>query len=99
MTRGKANQPPTKRNFFLENASIFEFGFNSPRTPLLKHFFSQRIGLGTIVPIDWSACLTGRTRPWSIGLLDVLAQPGSRSNIGVIAANREQDGIGYLFEL
>jgi len=65
---------PEKREFFLENYGIFEFGFNSPGTPLLKPFFSRRLGIsaaGTVVPIDWGARLTGREGPWSIGLLDV----------------------------
>jgi hypothetical protein len=65
---------PEKRKFFLENSGIFEFGFNSPGTPLLKPFFSRRLGIsaaGTVVPIDWGARLTGREGPWSIGLLDV----------------------------
>jgi hypothetical protein len=65
---------PEKREFFLENAGIFEFGFNSPGTPLLKPFFSRRLGIspfGTVVPIDWGARLTGRTGPWSLGLLDL----------------------------
>ena len=65
---------PEKREFFLENYGLFEFGFNSPGTPLLKPFFSRRLGIsfaGTVVPIDWGARLTGREGPWSIGLLDV----------------------------
>jgi len=65
---------PEKREFFLENSGIFEFGFNSPGTPLLKPFFSRRLGIsptGTVVPIDWGARLTGRQGPWSIGVLDV----------------------------
>jgi hypothetical protein len=65
---------PEKRDFFLENYGLFEFGFNTPGTPFLKPFFSRRIGIspfGTVVPIDWGARLTGRAGPWSIGLLDV----------------------------
>jgi len=65
---------PEKREFFLENYGIFEFGFNSPGAPLLKPFFSRRLGIsaaGTVVPINWGARLTGREGPWSIGLLDV----------------------------
>jgi hypothetical protein len=64
---------PEKRDFFLENAGLFEFGFNPPGTPYLTPFFSRRIGispLGTVVPIDWGARLTGRAGPWSVGLLD-----------------------------
>jgi hypothetical protein len=111
---------PEKRDFFLENAGIFEFGFNSPGTPYLKPFFSRRIGIspfGTIVPIDWGARLTGRSGPWSLGLLDAQTgsyhldgagdQPednwgvvrlkrnlGERSNVGFIATNRDQNGLG-----
>jgi hypothetical protein len=66
---------PEKRDFFLENAGIFEFGFPSPiGPPLLKPFFSRRIGispLGTPVPVEWGGRLTGRSGPWSFGLLDV----------------------------
>jgi hypothetical protein len=109
---------PEKREFFLENAGIFEFGFNSPGTPLLLPFFSRRIGIspfGTVVPIDWGARLTGRTGPWSFGLLDVQTRGadispraevpdnnwgvvrlkrniGSRSNVGLIATNRQSGG-------
>lgn len=111
---------PEKRDFFLENYGLFEFGFNPPGTPFLKPFFSRRIGispLGTVVPIDWGARLTGRAGPWNIGLLDAQTgsygldpfgeQPednwgvvrvkrnlGQRSNVGFIATNRDQDGVG-----
>lgn len=111
---------PEKREFFLENAGLFEFGFDAPGTPYLKPFFSRRIGIspfGTVVPIDWGVRLTGRTGPWSIGLLDTQTdsfhlegrgdQPednwavvrvkrnlGVRSNIGFIATNRDQEGLG-----
>jgi uncharacterized protein DUF5916 len=64
---------PEKREFFLENAGIFEFGFNPPGTPFLKPFFSRRIGIGPfgdVVPVDWGARLTGRVGDWSVGLLD-----------------------------
>jgi hypothetical protein len=68
---------PEKRYFFLENAGIFDFGpreVTSTDTPLMKVFFSRRIGLGPDgeqVPIDWGARLTGRLGEWSFGLLDV----------------------------
>ncbi len=68
---------PEKRYFFLENAGIFDFGpsaVTSTDTPLLKVFFSRRIGLGPNgeqVPIDWGTRLTGRLGEWSFGLLDV----------------------------
>ncbi|HEY9421684.1 MAG TPA: DUF5916 domain-containing protein, partial [Thermoanaerobaculia bacterium] len=48
---------PEKREFFLENAGIFEFGPRSAfGTPVLRPFFSRRIGLtedGESVPIEW----------------------------------------------
>lgn len=74
---------PEKREFFLENAGIFDFG---PRDtglwtpslgadpPLLKVFFSRRIGLsagGEEVPIDWGGRVTGRIGGWNVGALDV----------------------------
>ena len=67
---------PEKRDFFLENAGIFDFGpphrrFYEP--PVLKAFFSRRVGLdaGQQVPIDWGARLTGRVGGWDIGVLRV----------------------------
>lgn len=47
--------------FFLESTGTSELGLNSPGPPSLKPFFSRWIGIspsGTIVPIDWRACLT-----------------------------------------
>ena len=67
---------PEKRDFFLENAGIFDFGpphrrFYQP--PVLKAFFSRRVGLdaGRQVPIDWGARLTGRVGGWDVGVLRV----------------------------
>jgi hypothetical protein len=68
---------PEKRYFFLENAGIFDFGTREATTtdaPLMKLFFSRRIGLGPNgeeVPIDWGVRTTGRAGAWSFGLLDV----------------------------
>lgn len=67
---------PEKREFFLENAGIFEFGPPAPpgmQPPLMKAFFSRRIGLagGEAVPIDVGARLTGRAGAWNLGLLTV----------------------------
>jgi hypothetical protein len=70
---------PEKRYFFLENAGIFDFGPREPTaadTPVMKLFFSRRIGLGPNgeeVPIEWGARTTGRVGGWSFGLLDVQA--------------------------
>ena len=67
---------PEKRDFFLENAGIFDFGPPHRRfwePPVLKAFFSRRVGLdaGRQVPIDWGARLTGRMGGWDIGVLRV----------------------------
>jgi hypothetical protein len=71
---------PEKRYFFLENAGIFDFGtreVSASDTPLMKLFFSRRIGLGPggdEVPIDWGVRTTGRAGPWSFGVLDVQSE-------------------------
>lgn len=73
---------PERRDFFLENAGIFDFGargFGGP--PAYLMFFSRRIGIGPEgeVPIVSGARLTGRAGNQTVGLLSVLtdALPGS----------------------
>ncbi len=66
---------PEKRDFFLENAGIFEFGhrgFGGPPAFLL--FFSRRIGIaeGEEVPILGGARLTGRAGRQTVGFLDAV---------------------------
>lgn len=69
---------PERRDFFLQDAGVFEFGFNNAAggggdTAVIP-FFSRRIGLndaGEEVPILGGAKLTGRAGPWGIGVLDV----------------------------
>ncbi len=66
---------PEKREFFLENAGIFEFGagqFFGPPPMLL--FFSRRIGLeeGLTVPMIAGARLSGRSGRQTIGFLEVV---------------------------
>jgi len=77
---------PEKRDFFLENAGLFQFG-----TPMdTDIFFSRRIGLsssGAPIPILGGTRLTGRVGKTSLGLLDVLTDAGSgdpRTNYGVL---------------
>ena len=77
---------PEKREFFLEGQGIFDFGGGrrpdpnrffvtgegfAVDAPIL--FFSRRIGLagGQTVPIQGGGRLTGKTGPFSIGLLNV----------------------------
>jgi hypothetical protein len=69
---------PEKREFFLENAGIFEFGTPPARRgPLFRLFFSRRIGIseeGEELPMDWGVRLSGKEGKWSLGFLD--AQTG-----------------------
>jgi hypothetical protein len=81
---------PEKRDFFIEGQGIFDFGGvqagNSPGdVPLL--FFSRQIGLsqGQAVPVLGGARLTGRTGPYSIGVLDI--QTDDAPAAGAVATN------------
>jgi hypothetical protein len=62
---------PEKRDFFLQDAGIFEFGnINTNGKP----FFSRRIGLsgdGQAIGIDMGAKLTGRIGDFNIGALAI----------------------------
>lgn len=62
---------PEKRDFFLEDANLFEFGL--PRSNSLVPFYSRRIGLvgGEEVDVDAGARLSGRVGPWDLGVLAV----------------------------
>lgn len=72
---------PEKRDFFLEDANLFEFGQqNSPRggTDALP-YFSRRIGLtraGEEVPIAAGVRLAGRVEDLDLGLLAVQTGEG-----------------------
>ena len=62
---------PEKRDFFLQDAGIFEFGNISTNG---KPFFSRRIGLsenGQAIGIDMGAKITGRVGDFSIGALAI----------------------------
>jgi hypothetical protein len=70
---------PEKREFFLENASLFDFGIVQDT----QLFFSRRIGLanGQPVPILAGARLSGKAGPFEVGLLtsQTEKQPGTPS--------------------
>jgi hypothetical protein len=77
---------PEKRDFFIEGQGIFDFGGvqagNSPGdVPIL--FFSRQIGLsaGQAVPVLGGARLTGRTGPYSVGMLNIQTddEPAARA--------------------
>jgi len=103
---------PEKREFFLENAGIFEFGpGDTSTTPLLKVFFSRRIGInqGEEVPLDWGLRLTGRVGEWNLGILDAQTDSTTvgdgtvevpRDNWGAIRIARnlgERSSVGMIF--
>jgi hypothetical protein len=84
---------PEKREFFLENAGIFEFGIEGFGPPPLLLFFSRRIGIadGREVPLLGGARVTGRAGRWSIGALDVVtgkAGEEPRSHWSVVRVRR-----------
>ena len=65
---------PEKRLFFLERASVFDFGLGGSS----NLFYSRRIGLsddGEPVRILGGARLTGRLNKWDVGLLDMQTAP------------------------
>lgn len=62
---------PEKRDFFLRDASIFEFGGLEDNA---RPFFSRRIGLsnaGTPLDLKTGVKLTGRAGDWNIGALAI----------------------------
>lgn len=67
---------PEKRDFFLEDSTLFQFGettgFGGGSSNLVP-FFSRRIGLleGVEVPIDYGLRLAGRAGPMELGALGV----------------------------
>ncbi len=92
---------PEKRPFFLENASVFQFG--APQQVDL--FFSRRIGLsatgssGLPIDINGGARLSGKVGAFNIGLLDMQTDSAldpqtarlvtAANNFGVLRVQRE----------
>lgn len=93
---------PEKREFFLENAGIFEFGardiFGPP--PFLM-FFSRQIGIAEDgpVPVLGGARITGRVGSQTIGLLSMAADTAfdqPRSAFNVLRVKRDIGGSAYV---
>ncbi|HSD67356.1 MAG TPA: DUF5916 domain-containing protein [Vicinamibacteria bacterium] len=93
---------PEKRDFFLENAGIFDFGTRgSYETPPFLMFFSRRIGIvdGGEVPLLGGLRLSGRAGKQTLGVLDVLTDEAlsePRTNFGVARLKRDVGERGYL---
>ncbi len=94
---------PEKRDFFLQDAGIFQFAdLDSDLIP----FFSRRIGLtdsGEEVPIEIGGKLTGRAGDFNVGILDVQtgeADDFDAANLFVTRVSKnvgEQSTIGGIF--
>ncbi len=83
---------PEKRDFFLQDADIFEFGGLEQNG---RPFFSRRIGLsddGEPIDVEVGGKLTGRVGRWNIGALSV------RQDEFDDAARRQRDGRSRLGE-
>jgi hypothetical protein len=94
---------PEKRDFFLENSGIFEFGargrFFDPPPFLL--FFSRRIGISEDgeVPVMGGARLTGRVGQQTLGFLNVVtndAHGDPRTNFAVARVKRDVGENNYV---
>ena len=93
---------PEKREFFLEGQGIFSFGatgavnWGGPPSDTPVVFFSRRIGLegGNEVPIRAGGRVTGRSGPYSIGLLNIqtgdsAAADSLSTNFSVVRVKRD----------
>lgn len=83
---------PERREFFLENAGIFEYGPQlDTEDPLFQAFFSRRIGIvgGQPTPLDFGLRLAGRQGPWSLGLLG--ARTGELAPLGDLPGAPQTD--------
>ncbi len=89
---------PERRQFFLENANIF----NASVTNWIRPFFSRRIGLdesGNPIPIDGGLRLTQQTAKQQIGVLGMRQRAGARdpaSYFGVLRYSRNLSGQSRL---
>lgn len=90
---------PEKRQFFLENAGVFDFstGFSD----LL--FFSRQIGIdpitGLVVPIDAGGKLTGTLGGFQLGVMDVKTRAAGANpyaNYAVVRVKRALFGNSYI---
>ena len=94
---------PEKRDFFLENAGIFEFGKagNGFEPPTYQMLFTRRIGIHDDgeVPILGGARLTGRVGGQTVGFLSVLTDEAfgtPRETFTVARVKRDIGESAYL---
>ena len=94
---------PEKRDFFLENSGIFDFGIqgNPFEPPPYQMFFSRQIGISDDgeVPILGGARLTGRVGSQTVGFLNVLTDevPGiDKESFSVVRVKRDVGESNYV---
>lgn len=90
---------PENRQFFLENAGIFDFRMGSQD----QLFFSRQMGIdpvtGEVVPINGGAKLTGELGKYQFGALDVDTRssgPNPYANYAVARVKRTLFGESYV---
>jgi len=91
---------PEKRQFFLENAGVFNFPIGGETDAL---FFSRDIGIDPItgqeVPINGGAKITGTLGKFDLGVMDVDTRhsgPNPYANYGVVRVKRALWGGSYI---
>ncbi|MFN8570589.1 MAG: DUF5916 domain-containing protein [Gemmatimonadaceae bacterium] len=93
---------PEKREFFLENSGIFEFGARGNfEPPPFQLFFSRQVGISDsgAIPVLGGGRLTGRVGQQTLGLLSVMTgekygEPRTAFNVGRI--KRDIGGANYV---
>src|SRR5438477_1882003 len=92
---------PEKRQFFLENAGVFNFPLGADSNDLL--FFSRQIGIDPItgeeVPINGGAKVTGSIGNFELGAMDVETRssgPNPYANYAVLRVKRSLWGGSYI---
>lgn len=88
---------PEKRDFFLENAGIFDVGLRGGfGPPPYQLFFSRRIGIGEEgpIPILGGARLTGRAGGQTLGLMNVVTAENDTVPVRSFSVARIKRDIG-----
>jgi hypothetical protein len=95
---------PEKREFFLENAGMFDFGWRGfDETPPFLLFFSRRIGIAdddeSPIPVRGGLRLSGRAGRQTVGFLDMFTGPGvgqPSANYGALRVKRDLGQNDYV---
>ena len=92
---------PEKRQFFLENAGVFNFAMGGDSGDLL--FFSRQIGIdpvtGQQVPMNGGGKITGAVAGFDVGIMDASTRssgPNPYANYAVFRLKRSLPGGSYV---